>query len=112
MFGENSPEVTSVEKAWCAVGVTTGEACEFLAVQDVNTTTLQVFPNPATDILNVVAAHKNGHSTYQITNAAGQIVMKGKLVDQKINVSLLAKGVYVLTLKDGQQTQNTKFVKK
>lgn len=112
MFGEESLEAEAVQKSWCAVGVSTDEECDFLAIKDVSNTAFQIYPNPTSDVLNVISKNKTQHTTFQISNMAGQIVLKGNLNNQKINVSNLPKGVYVLTVKDGTQTQNSKFMKK
>lgn len=53
-----------------------------------------------------------GKATYIIHNAVGQLVLQGEVKDQKINVSDLTKGVYVLSLENNGNTINLKFVKK
>lgn len=115
MFGEDSEEAKTIAKAWCAVGVTTGEACEEeeeMGVFDIHSDSFAVYPNPAVDVLNVVADQLNPNIAYQVTNTAGQTVLRGKVDNQKINVSSLPKGVYILTLKGETTNKNIKFVKR
>ncbi len=69
-----------------------------------------VFPNPAGDILNVT--NVKDRSEYTIHNTAGQIVLKGAIKDQKLNVSSLKTGNYVITVKQDEQSQSVKFIKK
>ncbi len=81
-----------------------------LAVSDVNKTkTLQVYPNPVKDILNVTNVTLN--SSYEIFNGAGQVVSKGNLGTGKISVNKLSKGVYFINIDDNGTIVKTKFVK-
>jgi hypothetical protein len=47
---------------------------------------------------------------FEIYNILGKLVLKGNSENQ-INVSSLTKGIYVLKLKDGENTINQKFIK-
>lgn len=80
-----------------------------LAVSDVTTKSVQVYPNPVKDVLNVSNAAAN--SSYEIFNAAGQIVSKGALSTGKVLVSKLTKGVYFINIDDNGTVVKTKFVK-
>lgn len=82
-----------------------------LAVDDsAQKNTFQVYPNPATDVLNITKANKN--TTFSIYNTAGQIVSKGKVLNNKVKVSQLLKGVYIITINNGSESANVKFIKK
>lgn len=72
--------------------------------------TIQVYPNPASDILNVTKVTNN--SLYSIYNVAGQIVSKGKVSDNKVHVSQLVKGVYIISIDSDGETAKLKFIKK
>ncbi|MCD9853920.1 M12 family metallo-peptidase [Epilithonimonas sp. JDS] len=81
-----------------------------LAVSDVNNTkSIQIFPNPVKDVLNVSNVTLN--SNYEIFSAAGQLVSKGNLGTGKVAVNKLAKGVYFLNVDDKGTVVKTKFVK-
>jgi hypothetical protein len=83
-----------------------------LATSDVKTdaTKIQIFPNPVADVIRVSGIN-NGQSI-QIYNMAGQLV-KSETFDQKINVSELSSGVYLLKISTKNfQTHEFKFVKK
>lgn len=81
-----------------------------LAVYDVNNNkSIQIFPNPVKDVLNVSNVTLN--SNYKIFSAAGQLVSKGNLGTGKVAVNKLAKGVYFLNVDDKGTVVKTKFVK-
>lgn len=71
---------------------------------------LQVYPNPAANILNFSKGSTN--SSYLIYNATGQIIGRGKIVDNKVSVSNLVKGEYVISVNENGVSTNTKFIKK
>lgn len=80
-----------------------------LAVSDVNSKSLQIYPNPVKDILNVSNVMIN--SNYEIFNTAGQLVSKGNLGTGKISVGKLERGVYFININDNGTVVKTKFVK-
>ena len=80
-----------------------------MAVSDVSKKSIQIFPNPVKDILNVSNVTLN--SSYEIFNAAGQIVSSGNLGSGKITVNKLEKGIYFINIDDNGTLVKTKFVK-
>lgn len=68
---------------------------------------ISVYPNPATDVINIT--NVKDKTAYSIHNAAGQLVQNGAIEDSKVNVTKLIKGVYVITIGNGN---SVKFVKK
>lgn len=75
-----------------------------------NVKTVQIYPNPVEDMLNVT--NVSSSATYEIFNTPGQLISKGTIGDGKINVSGLVKGVYFITVNDKETNSKTKFVKK
>lgn len=71
---------------------------------------IQIFPNPASDVLNVTQVSPKAQ--FSITNMAGQKVMSGQISDNKISVSRLSTGAYVISIEDKGTTSNLKFIKK
>lgn len=63
---------------------------------------VRVFPNPATDVINLVGTPATG-SSYQLATLTGQVVKTGFLTadHSQIEVTSLPKGVYLLQL-EGQ----------
>ena len=81
-----------------------------LATSDVSKSQVQVYPNPADDILNV--SKVSAKAKYTIYSVDGKVVSKGNLADNKVNVSKLTKGVYLITVDDNGQVTQSKFIKK
>ena len=71
---------------------------------------LKVYPNPATDIVNISAKRKIENIT--VMDMTGKKVQSFKAGNQ-INVSSLAKGTYILQVYYGEgAVENTKLIKK
>ena len=71
---------------------------------------LKVYPNPATDIVNISANRKIENVT--VMDMTGKKVQSFKAGNQ-INVSSLAKGTYILQVYYGEgAVENTKLIKK
>lgn len=69
-----------------------------------------IYPNPVNDILNVTKV--SGKATFEIHNTVGQLVKKGTIDNNKVNVGELLKGNYIITIKDNNISENFKFIKK
>jgi hypothetical protein len=72
--------------------------------------TFDIYPNPTTDILNIV--NGQGNTTYQLFDASGRVLSTGLLEDQKLSVAHLASGRYIIRLSDGEHTQVSTFIRK
>ena len=74
---------------------TTGERGNSTAIlyrKNCQNTTLQVYPNPATDVVTLV-----GSGAVQISNLLGQILVSDTITDTKrIDVSALPRGLYLI----------------
>ena len=81
-----------------------------LAVSDINKAGVQVYPNPATDILNV--SNVSAKTSYKIYNVAGQLVSTGNINNGEVKVNQLAKGMYIISFEDNSKVSNIKFEKK
>lgn len=79
-----------------------------LAVADVKKNNIQVYPNPATDVINI--SNVSSKTQFEIYNVGGQLVNQGT-TDGKVNVSKLTKGVYILTVESNGEKSQTKFIK-
>ena len=79
-----------------------------LAVQNLNKTVLNIYPNPVKDVLNIES--KNEVQSVEIFNALGQKVLQSK--QKQINTSKLSAGVYMIQVKDSKnQVTTKKFIK-
>ncbi len=63
--------------------------------------TLQVHPNPSKNIITVNLDNAHG-SKYAIYNSTGQVITKGSISNNTINVSALADGMYLLEVQKGE----------
>jgi hypothetical protein len=69
-----------------------------------------LYPNPVSTILNVKNISKKAN--YKIYSAAGQVVSSGFIVNNKIDVSRLTSGLYVIDIEDSDGvTVQKKFIK-
>ncbi|WDF47757.1 T9SS type A sorting domain-containing protein [Chryseobacterium sp. KACC 21268] len=79
-----------------------------LYVTDSSLKPINIFPNPAKDILNFSVEVSN----IKITDSSGKIVKQISTAEKAINLAKLAKGTYIIsaTTKTGE-TVNKKFIK-
>ncbi|MBK1898129.1 reprolysin-like metallopeptidase [Chryseobacterium paridis] len=71
---------------------------------------IQLFPNPASDILNITKVSNKAH--FEIHNAVGQLVKSGTITNNQVTVAELVKGAYVISIKDNAISESIKFIKK
>lgn len=69
---------------------------------------ISLYPNPASDVLNISGIEG---TEFEIYNTAGQLVNKGKISDQKVQVHDLVKGVYFIQIKNNNNISKLKFIK-
>ena len=79
-----------------------------LAVSDVKKNSVNVYPNPAKDIINI--SNVSSKAQFEIYSVGGQLVNQG-ITDGKVNVSKLTKGVYILSVESNGEKTQTKFIK-
>ena len=72
-----------------------------------------LFPNPVTDFINLKPDKYHLPATYRIVNQSGQIVLRGKLMqeNQGIDISELHAGVYIIKI-DDENLQSFKVIKR
>lgn len=82
---------------------------------DVNETDISdrisVYPNPATDILNIRLTDLQFPTTYKVLSADGKIVSGGSLLNNRLDVGAWPSGMYFLLLQNDGQTGRVAFVK-
>jgi len=70
---------------------------------------ISIYPNPASDVLNIPGTDG---TEFEIYNAARQLLRKGKISDQTVNVRDLVKGIYFIQVKNKDHVTKLKFIKK
>lgn len=78
-----------------------------------DTTDFSVFPNPASDVLNITSSATLENPIYTVFSVTGKRVLNGKLSsDLSIDVQNLATGTYFVRVLDGTNISVQKFLKK
>lgn len=73
---------------------------------------VELFPNPATDVLNIHLGRMEGRTEYTLADATGRVV-RGEVITHEqgvIPVYGLASGSYVLTLRSGDSVWSTRVM--
>ena len=82
---------------------------EYDATGEAHETVISVYPNPAKNVLNIVAG--DSEFEFSLYNGMGQEMIHGTAQGiQQINVSSMAKGIYFLQLTSGTQVSTQKIV--
>ncbi len=114
----NTPPVDDKEYAWSAgedetfiYSVTLTNESSSLSVKDVFASQLKVFPNPAKTNLSIVSGTRSTIDSVALYNILGLKVFEtNNLVNNAIDVSKMAKGVYILKVNSGQSTASKRVV--
>ncbi|WP_292010232.1 T9SS type A sorting domain-containing protein, partial [Chryseobacterium sp.] len=75
----------------------------------VDQTQVLIYPNPVRSVLNI--KNISARANYKLYNSVGQLVSSGIILNNKIDVSKLIQGVYVIDIEDGQISVQKKFIK-
>jgi hypothetical protein len=75
------------------------------------TSTINIYPNPTTSILNIIDKQNQfQNATIEIKNYLGQVVFTTPFTSQ-INLQNLSAGMYFLTIQDKSNSKTVKFIK-
>lgn len=74
-----------------------------------NQTDITIYPNPVSSVLNV--RNISAKANYTLYNAGGQVISTGVILNNKIDVSKLINGVYVIDIDDVKGKAQKKFIK-
>ena len=72
---------------------------------------LEVFPNPTTNLLNLQIPVDLAIDAIIVTDLTGKKVLEQTSIQHQINTQNLASGIYFLKVIVGDQTYKTKFIK-
>jgi glucosylceramidase len=83
-----------------------------VAVKETAGSLISVYPNPASDQLNVIM-HKAPFTSVEVYDLTGRPVMKRNIEKDafSLNISNLPRGVYMITFRDGIRSSSQRFVK-
>lgn len=85
--------------------------CE-LDLNSFTTSTLNIYPNPTTNYLTLHNPLQKIVNKVSILNVNGQTVFSNLLVNDRIDVSHLPSGIYMITIACEDENYNMRFVKK
>lgn len=98
-FGINTPQYFCIDNV--VFDVTT-------STEDEAFSDLSVYPNPASEILNI---EYDGEATIKITNGNGALVLSQTSLKNRVNISELPTGVYALLVTSKKGNATRRFVK-
>lgn len=75
--------------------------------------TVDVFPNPVSDFLNISVQENSGNTDYILYDLNGQIVSNGKIIGNNtmVNMSKLPASTYMLRIHGNNKTADFKIIK-
>ena len=77
-----------------------------------NEINMEIYPNPAKDIIFIKGNNRQKKLTVSIFNSSGKKVMEVKNAENSVDISELKKGIYFITVCDGNKRQISKrFIK-
>lgn len=90
--------------------ITIGEG-ETLGLDDTLTNSLILYPNPATDVLNLNTTQGLENAIYTIFSIDGKLLQNNKVTSSTIDVSALSTGNYILRIVNNGDIKTQKFIK-
>jgi hypothetical protein len=83
-----------------------------LGIAQAQSTQFNIYPNPATNEINIAVSAGTGEMIAELYDVAGRLIVKEKLMKEltTISVANLAKGVYEIVLKGGSIPQHKKII--
>ncbi|MDD4149338.1 MAG: T9SS type A sorting domain-containing protein [Bacteroidales bacterium] len=81
----------------------------FVGISNEISSTISVYPNPATNYLTII--NLDNEINFTITNITGQIIKSGITINNSIVISDLPEGIYHLCIEQSNETIKTVFIK-
>ena len=83
-----------------------------VGIEDLQDNVMQVYPNPAKDMIYVDFSKSEQSTQWSLVNNLGQVVKQGSnhTGRQEINVKSLTKGMYVLRVEGSDKSSETKVL--
>lgn len=83
-----------------------------LSVNQKEALQFSVFPNPFSDIVNVVGLNQAENVSYKLFTIDGKLIKNGKTESSKVDLNDISKGVYLLQLSFDGKIETKKIIKK
>ena len=84
-----------------------------LSLQEEKFSEIKIFPNPVDRIMHVKVSGQLEQSVLNVYNILGKVVMKKSITESvnTVDVSLLASGMYIITIQSKHSSKSFKFIK-
>ena len=84
-----------------------------LGLDNINNSTIGVYPNPVSDVLRFNLGQTTTNATYQVFNQTGALVLSGKFSSNSSTLSVedLQSGLYTVSVLENNKMNSIRFVK-
>ena len=124
-YEAESIKITIVKKLLIITGIIVlGHQCvvaqsknqnETVPTTETKTQKVIVFPNPATNVVNILGLHNSSRAAISITDTYGTLVLQHRweIKNNALNIPItsLNSGIYIVTIRSEEQQVRTKFYK-
>jgi hypothetical protein len=113
-FRIDNPKTGWATITYYVVNITTYiEVYNPTSVNDFNdeVSTFSLYPNPTTNNLNFNFGTYTSQVLFQLYDMSGKLLNQGQVYNNTLDVSYLPKGVYIISLNNGNQTYTERFLK-
>ncbi len=83
-----------------------------VSVAESNEDKVAIFPNPATDVLNLSGINIGKDNRFEVFTPQGKLILSQNLTSSQINISSLNTGLYLIKVSTPEMTLTNKFFKK
>ncbi len=101
---------------YCSLGIAQISGSTFPRQETPSVQKVKVFPNPATNVVNILGLKNSERADISITDIYGNIVMnhQWRIKNNALNIPIatLKIGIYIVTIRSQEQNIQTKFYKK
>ncbi|HAP96185.1 MAG TPA: hypothetical protein DCP54_10640 [Chryseobacterium sp.] len=85
---------------------------EVLNAQELQNDQVKVYPNPTSDILNIIKKKSSDNLSYEIYDGNGKLLQRSIINNYQINLTAYPAGLYIIKLFDENSANTIKILKK
>jgi hypothetical protein len=82
-----------------------------LAVEENSKDLFAIYPNPVSEVLNIVGLYQSGTVNFKLFSIDGKQIKSGTIDNSQLNVSDLSRGLYLLQLESDGKVVTEKIIK-
>lgn len=90
--------------------ITVTDDCQVLTTATFKENIFSIYPNPSNDFITITSTNNQEEIVVNIFDISGKQILKNSLVKNKIDVSNLNPGVYIIKLSQNNKIENRKLV--